>query len=192
VDVLARAPEPVLGRRVRVEVPSGTVLVRRAGSRRFTRLTGESAIPTGSEIDATNGSVELTSALDGAGHTQSAVFRGGRFEVRQSARGRGMVDLFMRGALPGCTPAGARPVAMMAARRQRRRRSLWSHDSGGKYRTHGAGSVATVRGTTWVTVERCDGTVTKVREGVVAVRDLAARHTVVVHAGHKYLSRIAG
>jgi hypothetical protein len=176
---------------VTVAVPSGTVLVRRPGTRRFKRLTADAAIPTGSEIDATDGSVQLTSALDAAGHSQTAEFRGGRFEVRQPPRGRGMIDLYLRGALTGCTAPGAQPVAV-AARKHRRRRSLWGHDSGGKYRTHGANSVATVRGTTWVTVDGCDGTVTKVREGAVAVRDLHTHRTVLVRAGHHYLARAAG
>lgn len=49
--------------------------------------------------------------------------------------------------------------------------------------------MATVRGTLWQTVERCDGTLTRVRQGVVVVRDLRLRRAVRVTAGHSYLAR---
>ena len=48
-------------------------------------------------------------------------------------------------------------------------RSLWGKDKGGKFRTHGRWSVASVRGTRWLTQDRCDGTLTKVTEGAVDV-----------------------
>jgi hypothetical protein len=40
-----------------------------------------------------------------------------------------------------------------------------------------------------VTIDRCDGTLTIVREGAVVVRDLARRRRVLVTAGHRYLAR---
>jgi hypothetical protein len=46
-----------------------------------------------------------------------------------------------------------------------------------------------VRGTIWLTKERCDGTLTQVTRGVVSVRDLTARKTVTVRAGRSYLAR---
>jgi ferric-dicitrate binding protein FerR (iron transport regulator) len=68
-------------------------------------------------------------------------------------------------------------------------RSLWARDNHGRFRTHGANSVATARGTAWLTQDRCDGTRTRVTRGAVAVRDLARHRTVVVRAGHAYLAR---
>ena len=59
----------------------------------------------------------------------------------------------------------------------------------GRYRTNGSNSQATVRGTRWRTVERCDGTLTTVAEGVVVVRDLRTRRSVRVTAGHSYLAK---
>ena len=64
-------------------------------------------------------------------------------------------------------------MARAAAARKPPRRSLWGHDRGGRFRTHGRDSVATVRGTTWQVTDRCDGTVTRVTEGAVLVRDTA-------------------
>lgn len=69
------------------------------------------------------------------------------------------------------------------------RRHVWAHDKGGRFRTHGRNSVATVRGTTWATIDSCAGTHTKVLEGAVAVRDRRRGKTVLVRAGHSYLAR---
>jgi hypothetical protein len=67
-------------------------------------------------------------------------------------------------------------------------RRLWGRDSGGRFRTYGRHSHATVRGTRWLTEDRCGGTLTRVTEGAVVVRDLARRRSVVVRAGHSYLA----
>ena len=68
-------------------------------------------------------------------------------------------------------------------------RSLWARDRGGRFRTYGNNSVATARGTAWVTQDRCDGTVTRVHEGAVAVKDRRTGRTVVVRAGRAYLAK---
>jgi hypothetical protein len=68
-------------------------------------------------------------------------------------------------------------------------RRLWGRDSGGHFRTFGRHSQATVRGTRWLTADRCDGTLTRVAAGAVAVRDRVRHRTVVVRAGHSYLAR---
>jgi ferric-dicitrate binding protein FerR (iron transport regulator) len=68
-------------------------------------------------------------------------------------------------------------------------RSLWARDRGGRFRTYGNNSVATARGTAWVTRDRCDGTVTRVREGAVAIKDRRTGRTVIVRAGGSYLAR---
>ena len=48
--------------------------------------------------------------------------------------------------------------------------SLWGNGKG-KFRTNGKYSSATVRGTIWLTQDRCDGTLTTVKRGTVSVRD---------------------
>jgi hypothetical protein len=40
--------------------------------------------------------------------------------------------------------------------------------------------------------DRCDGTLTTVQRGRVAVRDFRRRKTVVVRAGKRYLARARG
>jgi NHL repeat len=180
-------PAPELGKTVVVESPSGTALVKVPGSNRWVELSDVAGLPMGSQIDARNGVARLSAALDG-GQTQTASFRGGVFEVRQSARG--MTDIFLRGRLR-CGRASARPGAALAAakRRSRRSRRLWASDDGGRWRTHGQNSVATVRGTRWLTEDRCGGTLTRVSEGAVVVRDKRTGRRVRVDAGEAYLAR---
>ena len=78
---------------------------------------------------------------------------------------------------------------MTSAARKTPKRRLWAKDSGGRFRTRGRNSVATVRGTRWVTTDTCAGTRTTVTEGSVSVRDLRAKRTVVVRKGKSYLAR---
>jgi hypothetical protein len=49
-----------------------------------------------------------------------------------------------------------------------------------------------VRGTVWTVADRCDGTLTTVKRGKVAVRDFRRRKTIVVRAGKRYLARAQG
>jgi hypothetical protein len=148
------------------------------------------AVPTGAVVDTRGGEVALTTALPG-GKTQTARFHGGVFRVRQSAAGGGITDIDLRGpALQCARPKGtARASAAAATKRKPRRRKLWGSDKGGRFRTHGANSVATVRGTRWVTTDTCAGTRTTVTNGAVSVRDVHRKRTVLVRAGHSYLAR---
>ncbi|HKP21752.1 MAG TPA: hypothetical protein VJT68_09560, partial [Thermoleophilaceae bacterium] len=85
--------------------------------------------------------------------------------------------------------AGAGVLANASYIRRDPVRRLWGRDRGGHFRTFGRHSQATVRGTRWLTADRCDGTLTRVAEGAVAVRDRARHRTVLVRAGHSYLAR---
>jgi len=180
----APAP-PVLERSVTLASAAGTVLVRVPGATTVAALGDGASVPVGSIVDTRAGTVKLQSALP-AGRTQTGTFHGGLFEVRQPAGGHGMTDLVLRGALPTCPASGARAAA---AARRRPPRSLWGHDRHGRFRTRASNSVITVRGTTWFVSDRCDGTLTRVRTGSVAVRDLHTGRTVVLHAGQHHLAR---
>jgi len=202
---VATAPDtPLLGQAVVVAPVSGRVTVRPPGLAADVDLSDLGGqLPVGTVVDTRQGRVELSSALPGGG-VQAGQFWGGRFTVTQSRGGKGMTTLALPAApLSGC-PGGrvytAPPVltplagvaATEAARKKRKappRRTLWGSDDKGKFRTQGHNSVATVRGTKWVTVETCAGTLTRVVEGAVVVRDLKAKRTVVVRAGTRYLAR---
>ena len=62
----------------------------------------------------------------------------------------------------------------------------------GVFAPRGRYSAATVRGTIWDTIDRCDGTLTKVKRGVVVVRDNRKRRNITVRAGKSYLARAPG
>jgi hypothetical protein len=184
---LAPATPPVLGQSVNVAVHSGTVTVKLPGAGGYVALSAAASIPVGAIVNTRAGSVTLTSALAGGG-TQSGLFHGGLFEVRQPKAGRGLTELVLRGALPSCPRAGARAAAV-AKRRRKPPRRLWGHDDHGNFRTRGGNSVATVRGTVWYVEDRCAGTLTRVSRGSVSVYDSARHRTVVVRAGQSYLAR---
>ncbi len=182
------ATAPVLGKSVVLEAASGSVRVRVPGAKGFVALDDVTRVPSGAEIDARHGVVTLESALPGE-ETQSGTFHGGVFKVRQSRTGRGMIDLRLTGSeLSRCRRATARSsgLAMMSGSKPKRR--LWAKDKGGRFRTRGAHSVATARGTQWLTEDRCNGTLTRVTEGAVSVRSRGGR-TVLVRAGKKLLVR---
>ena len=190
-------PAPVLGETVVVAPGQGTVLVRRPGTRRFRKLTGAATLPTGTVVDARRGRIRLTTALDEAGDYQTGRFWGARFEIRQGHKAQGMTSLTLRGGNFGRCPARASRAPLATASGVAREnpttrrvvRRLWARDRGGRFRTYGNNSVATARGTAWVTQDRCDGTVTRVREGAVAVKDRRTGRTVVVRAGGAYLAK---
>ena len=188
----AHAALPTLGRTATVRALSGSVLVQVAGAAAPQPLAEGGEIPMGSLVDARNGSLVVTTAVDRSGHTQSATLRGGTFVIGQIASQHGMTTFTMPRPRLGACPArhrGRGRLATVAAAGHKAARGLWAEDHGGRYSTRGQNSVATVRGTSWGTVERCNGTLTIVRRGAVSVRSTHSHRTVLVRAGHSYLAK---
>jgi streptogramin lyase len=186
------AVPPRLGSTAVVRAVSGTVLVRVSGSLVARPLSGEGNVPIGSLIIADHGTVLLITGVDRRGHIQSATIWGGSFIVNQTVSRGGLTTLTLAGGSAaacrrGHAPSG-RTAAIAASNRSRVIRSLWAKDSHGHFSTRGQNSVATVRGTYWGTVDRCDGTLTIVKQGVVSVRASRGRRVIVVHAGQRYLA----
>ena len=181
-------PEPDFGKTVVAE-PEGSVRVKAPGGG-WESMDPGSELPVGATFDTRRGAVSVTTA-GCRGRRQTGKFGGGLFTLRQPRKACGRVDVYLRGgSFTACRHAGARRSARGAvASAVRRVRRLWGHDNGGRFRTHGRHSQATVRGTRWVTVDRCDGTLTSVRQGAVAVRDFVRHRTLLVRAGHSYLAR---
>jgi hypothetical protein len=190
---LAPAAPPQLGKTVLLDqAGTGAVFVKLPGTGRFVPLADAASLPVGTTIDTRKGAVTLSSALAG-GKSQTGTFSGGLFQVKQDPKGRGMTDILLTGGrFAGC-PSGRRartkPVARAAARRSKPVRRLWAKDKGGRFRTHGKNSVATVRGTRWLTEDRCEGTFTKVTAGAVDVRDKRTGRVRRVKAGRSLLVR---
>ena len=199
-------PPPVLGEAVNVGVVKGTVLigipadagasaaagVRARASQKgveFVPLEEARQIPVGSFLDTREGTVRLTSARDRAARTQSGTFTRGLFQVLQSRnrRAKGLTELRLKGtSFRSCRARGS-AEAQTTARRRRVIRRLRAR-ARGRFRTRGRHSAATVRGTTWITADRCDGTLTTVKRGKVAVRDFRRKRTVIVRRGKSYLA----
>jgi len=183
-DDIKGVPLPKQGRSMVVAAARGTVRVRIPGSGHFTTLEQAGRIPVGSVIDARAGRVRVATAVTGG--VQAGLFWGSKFQTRQRRHGKGMTTLALRGG--AVCPSSSLAVASRKTKRKRRR-GLWARDHGGLYRTRGNDSVATVRGTRWLTKDRCKGTLTRVKRGVVSVRDLRRHKSVVVKAGHSYFAR---
>ncbi len=178
----AALPPPQVGRTVNVGVVRGTVRVRVRGTRQFVTMTESLQIPVGSELDTTRGRVRLTSAA-GGGRTQVMQFYQGRFVVLQPRAARPFTTLRLSGPLVCPKRRAAGPDATPPPKRR-----LWGSGKG-RFRTKGRFASATVRGTLWLTEDRCTGTLVRVRVGRVAVRDLVQRRTVLLRAGQSYVAR---
>jgi hypothetical protein len=183
-EALRQLPPPEAGKTVNVSVRAGRVFVRIPPSRRFVALTDARQIPVGATIDTRRGRVNLVSAADRQGTQQLAWFYEGVFKVGQTGGSQPVTNLTLAEALARC-PRSSRASAAQARKKTRR---LWG-EGRGRFRTTGRFSSATVRGTRWLVTDRCDGTLTRVTEGSVAVRDFVRRRTVVVRAGRQYLAR---
>lgn len=175
-------PPPTPAQNVNVQPVAGTVLVKAPGTNQFVPLTAASQLPVGTQIDATQGRVELTSARSG-GIIDTSQFYEGVFEIAQQSPNAITELRLVLGDFSVCSL----PSFATAEKNKRPVRRVWGSGKG-KYRTSGRYSSATVRGTVWKTEDRCDGTLTSVTEGSVTVRDFGRRKDVVLTPGNSYLA----
>jgi TolB protein len=163
---------------------TGTVLVNGVA---FT----SGPVPYGSTVDVTSGRLTLradvgTLLVYGDGRDPARFVLTRTFE-RVRGRRRALVQLrLVGGDFSVCV---TRTTAAADARKPISKviRALWGKGKG-HFRLRGRYATATVRGTWWLTADRCDGTLTVVRQGTVSVRDLTRRVTVAVRAGKSYLA----
>ena len=188
---LPPATDPVLGLSVGLGEVKGATRVKLPGTDEWVPMTADTTVPVGAVIDATNGTVELTSVRDASGKTQTGTFWGGVFQVRQT-RTQTVTELALTGGdfstCPGKATRRGKVTASRNSRHTSRIRRLWGRDRGGRFRTRGRNGSATVRGTRWLTEDRCDGTLFKVAEGAIDVRDDRKRKTVRLKRGKSYLA----
>ena len=191
--------EPIGAGEVFVSVPAGSSSAPARASasvpglkgRAFIPLREARQLPVGTFFDTRRGRVRLQSAADAKGSLQSGEFSAGVFQVLQSGKraARGLTELRMKGAsFRRCGSTRGRR-AEVAARRSRRTIRRLRSNARGRFRTRGRYSAATVRGTAWTVADRCDGTLTTVSSGRVAVRDFRRRKTVLLRARKSYLAR---
>ncbi|HEX6022584.1 MAG TPA: hypothetical protein VFZ00_11355, partial [Solirubrobacter sp.] len=173
-------PQPEFRETAVARPTRGTVLVRRPGSNEFVELDGSESIPMGSTIDAKRGRVRITAETRPGRPPQRAEFYEGIFRITQT---RTLVDVRLVEELAPCPRK-----ASAAQKRKPKSRRLWGTGKG-RFRTTGKYSAATVRGTTWLVKDSCAGTLTRVTQGVVAVRDKRLKKTILVRKGKRYLAR---
>lgn len=185
-------PVPVFARTVVLTPISGKVSILVPGARHgFVRLfSGPTLVPVGTMVDTTAGRVRLTSANPGPkpAKLQTGEFFRGIFRIQQRAGAGGLVNLLIRDNLTPSVCAAGSASARTAALNQRVL-GLLRGTAKGRFRTSGRFAAATVRGTDWGVRDRCDGTLTVVRRGVVVVHDFRRNVSVVVRAGHTYLAK---
>jgi hypothetical protein len=193
-------PRPIAGQTVNLEPVGGVVLVKVPGSNKFVPLVTPTQVRDGAIIDARKGRVRIT-IDNGRGGLDTADFYGGIFRFTQPKVKAGQTwfaNLYLFGrSFKGCPRAPRNPkVATLSRRRAKKQsqgksvRHLWGSGEG-SFRTVGRFSSATIRGTTWLTDDRCNGTLTKVTAGKVGVRDFVRAKTVVVKKGKSYFAHPA-
>jgi hypothetical protein len=151
-----KKPKPRLGHTVVVMATDGHPTVKPPHKKRMKLKKGKAlAVPVGSTVDATSGHVKLTSAKRYGG-TQDGTFSQGAFVVTQG-KSDDLTNLTLAGGNFGVCSAAARARKPVVGAANKRRR-LFGH-AHGHFRTRGRNSSATVRGTEWLTEDRCTGTV---------------------------------
>jgi hypothetical protein len=177
-------PTPVPGKSV-VAVPvKGTVRIKKPGTNQFIDLDTTQGIPPGSTVDTKHGTIQLTSVQKVGGKLQTAIFFDGIFKLTQTKQ---TTDLTLDERLAAC-PKKDRRARAAAASKKPKTRKLWGSGHG-SFRTKGQYSAATVRGTKWLVQDSCAGTLTRVAQGVVSVRDNVRHKTITLRAGKHYLAR---
>lgn len=192
---LPGVPDPVPGK-FNIVLTGGDVFYALPGSTQFIRLVDVKQLPFGSTIVATNGSFRVI-VNNGSGN-ETGVFAGATFTISQGPLNRirasqGARKLITRLTLRGgrfsrCRPPVRGRGASAARTRRRVIRRAWSVAKG-RFKTRGSHAAAVVRGTTWLTQDRCDGTLIRVARGVVYVWDFLKHRRVRVTRGHTYLAR---
>ncbi|HWH19975.1 MAG TPA: right-handed parallel beta-helix repeat-containing protein, partial [Solirubrobacterales bacterium] len=192
---------PTNGEKVVVKPEAGKVTIKLPGTNKAVPLEELKEIPVGAVIDATKGRVTLTS-IDPGGKEQTAEFYGGVFKVKQ-AEGTNLVVLEVidtgfcpapkakksktgKGGKGGSPRAFASSVSLRPGKATSG--ALWGSGHG-NFRTEGHDGSATVRGTTWLVEDRCNGTTFfKTKRGIVSVRDFILRKTLPLPAGKSYVA----
>ncbi len=172
-------------------IPTGTILINGAtvpSDQLFVLKVGDT-------VDATNGILTFTAADGSTGSfsstqptarrltsaRRSAAELPAQFTIGQASDGVTTLTLaggdFGSCGSPRSLAVSKKPV-----------RGLWG-TAKGNFRTSARFSSATVRGTIWLVQDRCDGSLTQVVRGTVAVLDTARNKTVLVSDGGSYLAK---
>ena len=177
-----RDPAPlniVRGETLGAQVVRGSVAIRLPQTKAPLDLGDGALLPVGTIVDATNGTIELISAVATSkatlsAKTQRARFSGGVFTIRQK-KGARLVTLVLSGReLRRCPKSGVRRL---------------QGDGKGAFAVQGRFAAAAVRSGRWLTEDRCGATTVKVQRGSAKVRDLVRKRTKTVRSGRSLTVR---
>jgi hypothetical protein len=172
-------PVPQFHKTVVVRRISGKVRVRLKGSKTFVDLTAIDDVPLGATVDVKKGRIELASVPSRTAAVEKVQLYSGMFRVGQPAA---VTEFTLNEPLASCRRGAS------AAAAKPKTRKLWG-DGKGKFRTRGQYAAATVRGTKWLVQDSCSGTLTRVTEGSVLVRDNVKKQNIVLREGKRYTAR---
>ncbi len=155
---------------------SGNVRFKPPGHGPFLTLLDRQQVRVGTTVDTSHGKVRIQAAR-ALGGIESADLAGGEFVVTQR-RHQSLVSLELSGgSFGGCAHHPHRVVRSLSA------------SGGGVFATGGRDADATAaQHATWLTEDECTGTLVKVAQGKLSVRDSIHGVTVTLHAGHSYLA----
>jgi hypothetical protein len=183
-DVFVKLP-PLAG------ATAGRALFQEAG---FLPIKGIASLPVGSVVDARKGSLAIVSAANSrpAGdprlRAHQARLAAGIFQIRQSRNRRRPGRRIPTDAILVSGERAERACAGSTRRRPLKQIVRRLTMSGkGFFRAVGAASVGTARDATFITTDRCDGTLTEVGRGKVRVRDRRRKRAVTVRAGRGFI-----
>ena len=172
----ASVPPPILQQSADLSPVTGTVLIKLPGSNTFVPLTNPIDVPDGSIIDATQGTVSLTTQIAN-GSYQTGQFYSGEFSISQNKKGIVNAKL-AGGSFAGCTKPKTNGAHIASSHKKPKKtvvRQLWG-SAHGDYTTQGRYGSASVSGTIWLTQDRCDGTYFKALKDDVYVVAFAHPH----------------
>ncbi len=169
---------PKEGKRATLVPKRGRVLVNPPGPGGFRRLVEGETLAIGTKVDARKGRVVLIT--DYNGRLQRMLFYDGRFKIGQKRGRRPIVQVKLIGKLD-CSNRrvaadGGRTVDAAERKRRGKGRRLWGKGKKGKYKSKGKRGSATVRGTKWLTNDRCDGSTRfTLKRGKLQIDDFGKR-----------------
>ena len=181
----AALPDPRVGVTANLNPLSTGARVKLRGVDAFYPLKNAAQISTGSEINTKRGKVDLLTVARNVRDTGAAEVSKGLFKLVQGKSRGAPVELRLSERLT--CPRGRKASA--SASRRNRAYAYWRRRGYRRFSIIGRYAGGSARGTKFYVEDRCDGTMVRVEEGTVTVRDFVRRRNITVKTGRSYFAR---
>lgn len=193
MSVTGEPPPADFNRSIVLDPVDGTTTVKPKAGGSTLALDSDENVPINSVVDTTSSEVLLTVEPEASGGVDRTSLSEGPFALRQvTTKTKPITELVLKDLPPRCSSKKAKKAGGMFSEVARTaassRRRLFARGRG-RFRTRGRYGSGTKRGTVFLTEDRCDGTLFKVTEGQIAVRDFVTGKTIIVNAGGRYFAR---